>query len=320
MRITKDFTPNGGKDLPGLMVIVGPTAIGKSRLALEIAPKIDGEIVSADSAQVYRYLNIGTAKPSRLEQKKVRHHLIDIIDPARQFSVAHYQKLARNVIPEIFARGRRPIIVGGTGLYVKSITDGYVFSSSGRNKELRERLNKIAVEKGSKYLHHQLKEKDPESALRIHPRDKRRIIRALEVYYTEGRRISKQWQETREHKPRYRFVMVGLTLNRDELYARINRRTDDMIKNGFIEEVETLLMKYSKEAPGLQILGYRQLVNYLEGHCTLEESMETIKKETRNYAKRQFTWFRRDERIHWFDTRRINIDDFVENINSSLEG
>ncbi|NLZ27859.1 MAG: tRNA (adenosine(37)-N6)-dimethylallyltransferase MiaA [Firmicutes bacterium] len=299
-----------------VVAIVGPTAVGKSSLALKIASRMDGEIVSADSAQVYRHLNIGTAKPSLSEQKKVKHHLIDIIDPDVQFSVAHYQKLAFKVIPEILSAGKRPIIVGGTGLYIRSITDAYVFSSSGRNRKLREELNRIAREKGSEYLHRQLVRDDPQSAMKIHPRDKRRIIRALEVYRGEGRRISKQWQETGKQTPRYHFIVIGLTRDREDLYRRINRRTDEMMENGFVREVKNLMLRYPKDAPGLQVMGYRQLANYLEGRLSLKETTEIIKKETRNYAKRQLTWFRRDERIRWFDTRGIDIEKLVENINT----
>ncbi len=320
MKTINFFQPDDGKKLPVVMVIVGPTAVGKSNLALEMASRLDGEIVSADSAQVYRHLNVGTAKPSLSEQERIKHHLIDIIDPDVQFSVAHYQKLALKAIPEVLSAGKLPIIAGGTGLYVRSITDAYVFSSSGRNRRLREELNGIARDRGSEYLHRQLAKHDPQSAMKIHPRDKRRIVRALEVYHSEGRQISKQWQETRKQSPRYRFVIIGLTRDREELYRRINRRTDEMMENDFVGEVRNLLLRYPKDAPGLQVMGYRQLTDYLEGKLALEEATEIIKKETRNYAKRQLTWFRRDGRIRWFDTRGIDIEKLVENINGMMGG
>lgn len=314
-----DIKTKDEETLIPLLVITGPTASGKSSFALKIARKTGGEIVSADSAQVYRYLDIGTAKPTPEEQKAVKHHLIDIIDPHEEFSVADYQKQADKVIAEIYNRGNLPILCGGTGLYINAVTDRYIFSRKGKNEILREKLNMLAEEKGTDHLYEQLQLHDPASAEIIHRRDKKRIIRALEVFHGEGKSISEQQKETQLGKPRYNLLLTGLSMERDELYKKINTRTDLMMEKGFIEEVRSLLIKYPPNSPALQILGYKQIINYLEGNNTYDKLLETIKKETRNYAKRQYTWFRRDNRIKWYDANIINFNAFAENIYDFLK-
>jgi len=331
MSLRKAFIAKGGKvtisrasNISGnisipVVSIVGPTAAGKSRLALGLAQKFRGEIVSADSAQIYKGMDIGTAKPSLTEREMVKHHLIDIIEPHEQFSVAEFQRLADEAILEIHNKGKLPVICGGTGLYIKAVIDRFAFSDKGKDENLRGQLSEKARNQGTEHLHEILAQVDPDSAQKIHPRDEKRIIRALEVYYTEGKPISTQVEETRPKDSRYRTCMIGLFMPREDLYQKINERTELMIKEGFVEEVRSLLTKYSPEAPGLQILGYREIINYLYENATLEDTVESIKKQTRNYAKKQLTWFRRDERINWFDIQKNQLLVFEEFVYKFLQ-
>ena len=284
-----------------LLVIAGPTASGKSDLALRVAEKFNGEIVSADSAQIYRFLDIGTAKPSKEEQERVKHHLIDIIDPNEQFTAADYQKEARAAINEINRNEKLPIICGGTGLYIKSLLENYKFSKEGRDEELRKELKILAENKGGAELHKKLEKVDKISAEKIHPNDINRMIRALEVYYKEGTPLSETNKSLIKEPNEYNLLFIALTMEREKLYHRINERTNLMLSEGLIDEVRSLLENYSPVAPGLQVIGYRQCVKYLNSEITYEELSELIKKETRNYAKRQYTWFRREKKILWID-------------------
>lgn len=284
-----------------LLVVAGPTAAGKSEVGLKITRQAGGEIVSADSAQVYRYLDIGTAKPGREERKTVPHHLIDIIDLDEEFNVNTYKRLADKTIAEVHRRGKLPVLLGGTGLYLRAVIDNYAFSSRGKNEELRQELYRQAEIRGEEYLHRRLQEVDPVSAKKISPSDKKRMVRALEVYYTEGKPLSEQEEETRFRETPYELIYVGLYTSRDMLYRKIEERVDEMIRRGFLEEVKWLLQWYPPEARGLQILGYRELVCYLYGMMDWEETVEEIKKQTRRLAKRQLTWFRRDKRIVWLE-------------------
>lgn len=305
---------------PPLTALVGPTASGKSALALKVAQLLQAEIISADSAQVYRQLDIGTAKPAPREQALVPHHLIDMVEPDRDFSVADYQKAAHRVIAEVLARGRLPFLVGGTGLYIKAVTDRYAFGDRGKNEALREQLARLGEEQGHGFLYQRLAELDPEAASKIHPRDSRRIIRALEVYILEERPISRQTAETAKRKPAYNLFIFGLAMPRPLLYRRIDERVDAMLEQGFLEEVRGLLrMGYGPEAPGLQILGYRQLAGYLRGESGWEETVAEIKKQTRRLAKRQLTWFRRDKRITWLEAGEEGDDLPAEIISTRMK-
>ena len=287
-----------------LVVICGPTAVGKTEISIGVAEQLDGEIVSCDSMQVYKYMDIGTAKPSLVEQERVPHHLIDVVTPDEDFNVAKFQELAETAISEISLRGRIPVLVGGTGFYIKAITDGFLFPWKGASPEVRESLHKEAAEKGTDRLYTRLEEVDPQAARKIHPNDAKRVIRALEVYITTGRPISEMWREGRKKK-RARFdrlVMVGLVRERSALYERINVRCDKMIELGLVEEARNLLEQgYSRTLASGQALGYKEVVPYLKGECSLEEAVELIKRDTRRYAKRQLTWFRADPRIQWLD-------------------
>ncbi len=292
-------TPSQKTRIVGL---VGPTAAGKSSLAVRLALLMNADIVTADSAQIYRYLNIGTAKPGPEERQSVRHHLIDLVEPDQQFSVANYQAAAYEVIADLESSGKPALLVGGSGLYVNAVIDGYAFEARGKNEQIRRRLQEEADQGGNQPLLRRLEKVDPRAAAGIHPADTRRIIRALEVYLQDGRPISEQVEKTGKGKPDFDLMMFGLTLPRQKLYARIRNRLDDMLGRGFLKEVEQVLeMGFSPQCPGLQNLGYRQLVSYLNGLFSWEETVENICRDTRRLAKRQLTWFRRDSRIRWLE-------------------
>lgn len=304
-----------------LTVILGPTAVGKTELAIELAKKVGGEIVSADSMQIYRYMDIGTAKPTKEEQQGIKHYMIDIIDPDEDFSVANYQVLAKKYIKEVQERNKIPILSGGTGLYINSVCYNYTFSEHDKDEELRQELKKQALEYGNEYLHSKLKKFDPISANKIHPNNLRRIIRALEVCLKTGKPFSYYEEMTKKQKSPYELVMIGMTMEREKLYERINRRVEIMIEKGFVEEVKNLLaMGYSKDLNSMQGLGYRQIIEYLEGERSLDETINLIARDTRRYAKRQYTWFLRDKSIIWFDVAKEDKKKVIEYIVKMIEG
>ncbi len=307
------------KDL--LVAIVGPTAVGKSEVAIEIAQKIGSEIVSADSMQIYRYMDIGTAKPTIEERELVPHHMIDIVYPDEEFSAADFQKRAKSCIKSIYQNDKIPLVVGGTGFYINALCYDYTFSPAGKDESLREHLKKEAEEKGVDYLYNQLVQIDPEAAAKIHPNNLRRIIRALEVCKTTGKPFSYYVKMTKMGKSPYDLLIFGLTMPRDELYRRINKRVVSMIEKGFIDEVEKLLeMGYDKNLKSMQGLGYRQVIQYLEGRLTLDEAIDLIARDTRRYAKRQYTWFLRDQNIIWLDILEQGKEKIAAKIIESIEG
>jgi len=283
-----------------LVVIVGPTAVGKTELSLQLAGHFQGEIISGDSMQVYRGMDIGTAKATPEERAMVPHHLIDIIDPDEEYSVALFQSAATRLITEINQRGHLPFIVGGTGLYIESVTHRFQFAEAEHDPELRERLQRLAETEGVDALHRQLAEFDPITANRLHPNDVKRVIRAIEIYRLTGHKMS-DYQHRAAHSP-YDLVMIGLSMDRDVLYQRINERVDKMIEAGLVEEVRLLLDRgYQPGLTSMQGLGYKELVPYLYGEITLEQAINDIKQRTRHFAKRQLSWFRRMTEIQWFD-------------------
>ncbi len=305
-----------------LVVLVGPTATGKTNLALNLAQKINTEIISADSASVYSYLDLGTAKPTPEEQELVKHHLIDVVKPDKLFSVANYQKLALQAINNLAKDKKTPFLVGGTGLYIDSITKNYSFGKHGSNPLLRKELSIIASKEGGReYLYKLLTDVDPVSSDVIHPNDLKRIIRALEFYKIEGVPISQQVKETQINTNPFNTLIYGITMERNMLYKRIETRVDKMIKLGFVDEVKSLLeMGYEEKDPGLKVLGYRQLVEYITGKVDLQEAVSSIKKETRNLAKRQITWFKRNENIRWYDMSEVKKPEkIVENIYTEVK-
>lgn len=287
------------KQLP-LIVIVGPTAVGKTRLALRLAQELGGEVISADSRQVYRGLDIGTAKPTPEQRRRVPHHLIDVIAPDEAFTLAQYQELAYDAIGDVLARGKPPFLVGGTGQYVRAVVEGWGIPRVPPNEELRAELYRQAEVEGEATLHARLREVDPAAAQRIDPRNVRRVIRALEVYLETGHPIS---ELQRKKPPPYRILQIGLTLDRQELYRRIDERVDRMIEEGLVEEVRGLVERgYGYDLPSMSGLGYQQIGLYLRGQVSLEEAIQLIKRHTRRFVRHQYNWFRLDDAaIRWFD-------------------
>lgn len=281
-----------------LLVIVGPTAVGKTAVAVELAQRFPLEVVSADSMQVYRDMDIGTAKPTIEERQICPHHLIDIIEPGDEFTVAEYQKMADAAIADITRRSKLPALVGGTGLYVHAVVDGFLFPDQEADEHIRQKLQRQAEDKGPESLHKWLKQVDPEAAFRIHPHNVRRVIRALEVFLRTGKPIS---YHQRQHRGqgRYDVLMFGLTMPRSQLYERINLRVDRMIERELLEEVESLYKARRLGKTAMQALGYKEMIAYLEGRIPWDEAVRILKRDTRRYAKRQLTWFRRDQRIQW---------------------
>ena len=297
---------------PKLLCLLGPTAVGKTEIAIQLAQRLDAEIISVDSRQIYRQMDIGTAKPTPEEQQAARHHLIDCADISRPFSVADYQSLADTAIADIQDRGKRVLLVGGAGLYFRVIVDG-LFEGPGADPSLRKRLEDEAAQFGVDALHKRLQTCDPESAERIHPNNVVRVIRALEVYELTGSPMSELQQQWHPNKQRYPFIAFGLTMPRALLYRRIEQRVDMMLANGLIAEVESLLASgYARDSVALQSFGYRELIAYLDGGCTYLEAISQLKQNTRRFAKRQLTWFRKDTRIEWLD--RESTPGIVENI------
>lgn len=285
-----------------LICIAGPTGSGKTGLGIKLAKELDGEIVSADSMQIYKGMNIGTAKPDKEEMEGIPHHLIDIISPYSEFSVKEYTDMAKKVIEDIDGRGKTPILVGGTGLFINSLIDNVSFSEGESDDKLREELRLLAYEKGNEYVHGMLKEFDYDSYLRLHPNNLKRVIRAIEIYKTTGITMTEQIKNSKNEPSPYDIYYFGLNAERSYIYDRIDKRVDIMFEKGLLEEVETLYrngldLKYKS----MQAIGYKELVLYFEGKLTLEEAKDKIKQESRRYAKRQLTWFRRDERINWID-------------------
>ncbi len=280
-------------------MILGPTAVGKSAIGLDLARMVPSEIVSADSMQVYRHMDIGTAKPSVAERNIVRHHLIDVADPDASFSVAAYQSMALEAIRGIEDRGLLPVLLGGTGLYIRAVTDLYRFETMETGQDIRSDLGERAAREGSRALHTDLSRLDPETAQRLHPNDARRIIRALEVYYRTGKPISEHRRMRKDEQP-FDLVMVGLTMERGDLYQRIESRVDRMMREGLLQEVQRLLaMGYGPNLYSMQALGYKEMVSHVQGDLSLDEAVRLLKRNTRHFAKRQMTWFRRDARIQW---------------------
>ncbi|MBM7624118.1 tRNA (adenosine(37)-N6)-dimethylallyltransferase MiaA [Sporohalobacter salinus] len=295
-----------------LVAIIGPTAVGKTELSLALAKELNAEIISGDSMQVYKEMDIGTAKPTVEERQNIPHHMIDILTPEEDFSVADFQKRVDELIPDIVERNRLPMLVGGTGLYIKALIQGFLFPEMETDWELRERLEKEAEKHGTEYVHNKLKEIDPTLADKLHPNDLRRVIRGIEVYKQTGKTSTYFREKAKERPPRYQAVKIGLRRDRDELYSRINRRVDLMIDNGLVKEVKELYEAgYERGLTSMQGLGYKELLGYFEGEYDLEEAIRLIKRDTRHFAKKQLTWFRKDDKINWFDVGEYEFEKLV---------
>lgn len=285
-----------------LIVVAGPTASGKTGLAIEIAKCFGGEVVSADSMQIYKYMNIGTAKPTDEERAMCPHHLIDFVEPDEEFSVADYTVLAHEKIADIYGRGKMPVMCGGTGLYINSVVNDVEFGEMESDEKLRAELSELGRKEGGEKLLEILREFDPISAERLHPNNMRRVIRAIEFYKLTGMPISHHQEMTKQIESRYYPVMFCINHERKSLYDRINLRVDMMIKDGLLDEVKRLMeMGYTKELNSMKGIGYKEIMDYYNGACTLDEAVENVKQSSRRYAKRQLTWFRRDKRIIMLD-------------------
>ncbi len=282
------------------IAIVGATASGKSRLALAIALEFEGEIISCDALQVYRHMNVGTAKPTPAQQAAIPHHMVDLRDPGEDFSAGDYQRLGRRALSLIAQRRRLPVVAGGTGFYLRALIEG-LFEGPGRSDILRERLHRIIRRRGSDCLHRVLLRADPRSAARIGPRDGARIVRALEVLWTTGTPLSSWQDRSRDALTGFRWLKLGITWPREELYQRIDRRVEAMFAGGFPEEVRFLLGRFPRDIHAFKAIGYRQCATYLDGTWTLEQAIIDTQRETRRYAKRQLTWFRSDTEIVWLN-------------------
>ncbi len=306
-----------------VVVLIGPTAVGKTKTSIELAKRFNGEIISGDSMQIYKEMNIGTAKIKQEEMEGITHHLIDIKDPEETFSVAEFQELVRLKITEITNRGKLPMIVGGTGLYIQSAIYDYQFSDAPNNEELRQKLEEQVKTDGVEVLHKKLSEVDPISARRIHPNNVRRVIRALEVYLTTGQTLT-EIQSEQVIEPLYDISIIGLTMERERLYDRINARVDEMITEGLEEEVRKLYDKGLMHTQALQAIGYKEWFHYFSKEQSLESTIEQLKQNSRRYAKRQLTWFRNKMDVTWFDmthvTNEQQIRKKIKEISTYIEG
>jgi tRNA dimethylallyltransferase len=285
---------------PLLVVILGPTASGKTALSLHVAEQLHGEIISCDSVAVYREFEIGTAKPSREERRRVPHHLIDIADPEELVTAGDYSRLARQAIGDISTRGLLPIVVGGSGLYLRALLEG-LFPGPPRSEELRTRLRECAAERGKEYLHRLLRRMDPAAAATIHANDVPKVVRALEVSISARAPMTGLWQQGRDPLQGFRILRVGLNPERDALYQRINQRAREMFSAGLVEETRMLMERYGPSVWPLNSLGYKQAMQHLRGELSLEQAILAAQQGHRNYAKRQMTWFRREPDVHWIE-------------------
>lgn len=297
-----------------IIAVAGPTAVGKTEFAIRLAEEFNGEIVSCDSMQLYKFMDIGSAKPTEAEMRRVRHHLVDIIDPREDFSVAQYQKLAKAAIRDIISRGKLPVISGGTGLYLNSLIYEMDFSSVPQDFSYRNHLMKLAESRGSSELHRMLSELDPQAASLIHPNNTKKIVRALERL-KEGEGEIKQFRDVKQETADYETILLGLTRDRAELYHRINRRVDLLVEQGLFEEVKQLMdMGLTVDNISMKGIGYKEIMHCFSGIYSKEEAVDIIKKNTRHYAKKQLTWFRRYDKMNWYNISDFDSDDHAAEV------
>ena len=293
-----------------LIVLTGPTAVGKTRLSIALAKSVGGEIISADSMQVYRHMDIGSAKITREEMDGVPHYLVDVLEPTEEFNIVLFQKLAREAMEDIRSRGKIPVLVGGTGFYIQAVTRNIDFAQSEQDDSYRNELEDIALKMGSGYIHSMLAEVDPKAAEEIHENNIKRVIRALEFYKQTGKRISEHNEEQKHHESPYDLAYFVLNAPRDILYKRIDQRVDEMLENGLADEVKKLQeLGCHRGMVSMQGLGYKEILSWLEGECTYEEAVRVLKRDTRHFAKRQLTWFRRESQVTWVNKEEFDYDD-----------
>lgn len=292
-----------------LIIITGPTAVGKTALSVRLAKAIGGEIISADSMQVYRHMDIGSAKIKKEEMEGVPHYLIDVLDPEEEFNVTVFQKMAKEAVEEIYSHGHIPIVAGGTGFYIQALLYDIDFTENGEDTSIRMELEKLGQERGAEYLHNLLRDIDPDSAEEIHENNLKRVIRAIEYYRQTGERISEHNKREREKNSPYNFLYYVVNTDRARLYERIDRRVDLMLEQGLVEEVMHLKdMGLTRDMVSMQGLGYKEILDYLQGICTLEEAIYVLKRDTRHFAKRQITWFKRERDVRWLNLPDFNND------------
>lgn len=292
---------------PKVIVICGPTASGKTALSIQLAQKINGEIISSDSMQIYKNMNIGTAKPDKQEMQGIKHYLLDFVEPNQRYSVADYKKDAENAIEDILQKGKVPIIVGGTGLYVDSLIYGIEYPNIEFDENYRKKLEKRAEKEGLEKLYEEARKIDPQAMEKISRNDQKRILRVLEIYNVTGKTKTEQEIESRKNEVKYDYRVFAINMDREKLYDRINKRVDIMIQKGLIEEVENLLKKYNEFPTAMQGLGYKEVVEYIQGKVLKEDMIENIKRESRRYAKRQITWFKKNKQTIWIGPNDLQM-------------
>lgn len=293
-----------------MIILSGPTAVGKTALSIELAKRVNGAIISADSMQVYKHMDIGSAKIMPEEMCGIKHYLIDALEPSEEFNIVVFQKMAKEALAEIYANGQIPIVAGGTGFYIQALLYDIDFENQDTNEVYRAELEEIAKTQGNEVLHNRLREVDPVSAEKIHANNVKRVIRALEFYKLTGKPISEHNEAEQQKESPYNFAYFVLTDDRENLYKRIDLRVDIMLKNGLLDEVKKLKdMGYHREMVSMQGLGYKEILDYLDGKLTLEEAIYILKRETRHFAKRQLTWFRREKEVIWMDKSKFNYDE-----------
>lgn len=292
-----------------LIILTGPTAVGKTALSIGLAKAVDGEIISADSMQVYRKMNIGTAKIQQSEMQGVRHHLIDILDPGENFNVVLFKKYALEAMKDIYSRGKIPVVVGGTGFYIQALLYDINFEDNDNDMSYREELQTLAAEHGNSYIHAMLAGVDPESAEKIHENNVKRVIRALEFYKKTGTKISEHNEAESQKESPYNFEYFVLNDDRQKLYDRIDRRIDIMLEDGLLDEVRSLVDEgYSRDLVSMQGLGYKEMIDYIQERYTLDEAVYTLKRDTRHFAKRQVTWFKREKQVTWVNKNEFDSE------------
>lgn len=293
-----------------LIILTGPTAVGKTNASIKLAKALDGEIISADSMQVYKHMDIGTAKIKPQEMEGVRHYLIDVLEPSEEFHVVKFQEMAKAALQEIYARNKIPIVVGGTGFYIQALLYDIDFTNNDKEDAYRKSLELMAKEKGNSFLHEMLQAVDPAAAEQIHENNTKRVIRALEFYHLTGEKISEHNAREREKESPYEFCYFVLNDDREQLYERIEKRIDQMLEEGLIEEVKALSdMGYHKDMVSMQGIGYKEILKYLDQEYSLEEAIYVLKRDTKHFAKRQLTWFRREKEVIWIDKNKYDHDD-----------
>ena len=300
------------KSMKPLIILTGPTAVGKTALSIGLAKAVDGEIISADSMQVYRKMNIGTAKIEPSEMQGVRHHLIDILDPGEEFNVVLFKRYALEAMEDIYSREKIPVIVGGTGFYIQALLYDIDFEDNDNDMSYREELQRLAAEKGNSYIHDMLSKVDPESAEKIHENNVKRVIRALEFYRKTGMKISEHNETEAQKESPYNFEYFVLNDDRSKLYDRIDRRIDIMLEQGLEAEVRQLVSEgYSRNLVSMQGLGYKEIIDYIQGRCSFDEAVYTLKRDTRHFAKRQITWFKREKQVTWVNKNEYDSESSI---------